>query len=113
MLLGFAKNTIVQAGVWKDSGTVNINMGLKYVTIGCNCVNALKNLNTNGVRSNTIATFPITTEQLLNETVTFYKDVNFEVPITNGTHDAFTFYVGTKVGDDDVKLNILIECYIK
>ena len=113
MLLRFARNTVIQAGVWKDSGTVNINMGLKYITIGCDCVNTLKNFNTNGERSDIIfSTFPITTEQSLNETVSFYKDVNFEVPITNGTHNSFTFYVGTNVGDD-VKLNILIECYIK
>ena len=98
--------------MWKDSGIVNINTGLKYITIGCDCVNTLKNFNTNGERSNTIATFPITTEQSLNETVSFYKDVNFEVLITNGTRNAFTFYVETNVGDD-VKLNILIECYIK
>ena len=87
-------------------------MGLKFVTIGCDCVNTIENFNINGKRSNIIATFPITTEQSLNETVTFCKDVNFEAPLTNGTHNSFNFHVGTNVGDD-VKLNILIECYIK
>ena len=111
-ILGFAKNTIVQRDVWKDSGTVNINMGLEFITIGSYSVKTLRNFDTNGERSNIIATFLITTEQSLNETVTFYKDVNFEAPITNGTHNSFNFHVGTNVGND-VKLNILIECYMK
>ena len=91
---------------------MNINMGLKFVTIGCDCVNTIENCNINGKRSNIIATFPITTEQSRNETVTFSNDVNFEAPLTNGTHNSFNFHVGTNVGDD-VKLIILIECYIK
>ena len=125
MLVGFEKDTTIPQDTWKDSGTVNINMGLKYITIGCDCVNTLKNFDTNGERSKTIATFPITAEQSLNGSVTFYKDVNFEAPLTNGTHTYFNFHVGTNVISDndakvtgggdahDVELDILIECYIK
>ena len=48
VLLGLAKNTVAQRDVWKDSRTVNINMGLKFITIGCGCINTLKNFDING-----------------------------------------------------------------
>ena len=35
VLLEFAKNTTIPGGVYKDSGHVNINLWLQYVTIGC------------------------------------------------------------------------------
>ena len=87
-------------------------MGLKYITIGCECVNTSKNFDKNGERSKTIATFPITTEQPLNEYISFYNDVNFEAPVSNGTHNILTFNVGSNV-KENVELDILIECYIK
>ena len=111
-LFGFEDNTVIQRHAWKDSGAVNINMGLEYATIGSDCVNTLKNFDVDGERSNIIATFPITTEQSLNETLTFYKDVNLEAPLTNGTHNSSNFHVRTNIGNN-VELEILIECYIK
>ena len=113
LLLGFEKDTVIQRGNWTDSNTVNINMGLKYITIGCSCVDSLKNFDTNGERSKTIATFPITTEQPLNEYISFYKDVNFEAPVSNGTYNLLTFDVGSNVKNEEIDLNILVECQIK
>ena len=39
LLIGFAKDTVIAAGVYKDSGRVNINQYLQYITIGCDAVN--------------------------------------------------------------------------
>ena len=124
ILLGFEKDTTKSKDLWKDSpNEININMGLKYITIGCDCVNTLKNFNTKGERTKNIATLPITTQQRLNNTVTYYKDVNFEAPITNGKHNFFNFHVDTNViidndeaandANHDVEMKVLIECYIK
>ena len=68
LLIGFAKDTVIAAGVYKDSGRVNINQYLQYITIGCDAVNTSKNFNRYGQRSNVIATLPIETHQSLNGT---------------------------------------------
>ena len=44
-LLGFPANTVVQANAWtKSPSNVNVNLGLRYVTVECNCVDTDKNL---------------------------------------------------------------------
>ena len=48
LLLGFEKDTVIQRKVYKDSSEVNVNMGLRFVSIGCDIVNPLKNFDTNG-----------------------------------------------------------------
>ena len=112
LLLGFVRNTVIQRAVCKDSGEVNVNMGLRFVSIGCDIVNPLKNFDTNGERSKNIATFPITTEEPLFNYVSFYKDVNFEAPAVNGIHNVLKFYVDTNILEN-VEMNLLIECYIR
>ena len=112
LLLGFKKDTVIQRTVYKDSGEVNVNMGLTFVSIGCDIVNPSKNFDTNGERSKIIATFPITTEEPLFNYVSFYKDVNFEAPVINRTHNFLKFFVDTNI-EETVEMNILIECYKK
>ena len=112
LLVGFKKDTVIQRKVYKDSNEVNVNMGLRFVSIGCDIVNPSKNFDTNGERSKTIATFPITTEEPLFNYISFYKDVNFEAPVINGTHNFLKFFVDTNI-EETVEMNILIECYIK
>ena len=68
LLIGFEKDTVIARGTKKDSGEVNVNSGLRFVTIGCDIVNDVKNFNVKGCRSKTIATFPITTEEPLFNT---------------------------------------------
>ena len=87
LLLGFEKDTVIQRRVYKDSSEVNVNMGLRFVSIGCDIVNPSKNLS-------------------------FYKDVNFEAPVINGTHNFLKFFVDTNI-EETVEMNILIECYFK
>ena len=111
-MLGFTENTTIMPELWVISGTVNIHKWLEYITIGCHAVNTQKNFDRFGQRSNIFATLPITTEQPLNNMVTFYKDVNFEAPLNNGTFNVFTFHVNTSI-PRFVKLYILMQCYVK
>ena len=112
LLLGFKKNTVITRGTKTDSGEVNVNSGLRFVTIGCDIVNLPKNFDTSGKRSKTIATFPITTEEPIFNYVSFYKNVNFEAPVINGIHNMLSFSVNTNI-KEEVEMNILIECYFK
>ena len=112
LLLGFEKDAVITRGITKDSGEVNVNSGLRFVTIGCDIVNDVKNFCVDGCRSKTIATFPITTEEPLFNYVSYYRDVNFEAPVINGIHNVLKFFVNTNV-EEEVEMNILIECYVR
>ena len=100
-LLGFPANAVVRANAWKKSPpNVDVNLGLRYVTVDRNCVDTDKNFDSAGKRSKVIATVPVTSEQSLNSTVTFYEDIYSEVSVVNGDHENFEFNVDTNIGKD-------------
>ena len=86
---------------WKTSpSNVDVNLGLRYVTVECNCADTDKNFNSAGKGSKVIATVPVTSEQSLNSTVTYYEDIYSEVSVANGDHGNFEFNVDTNIGKD-------------
>ena len=98
ILLGFPDHQVVKKGVKITSpSAVDVNLGLRYVTVECNHVDSEKNYDRDGKRSKIVAMFPVTTEQSLNNSVTHYGDLQFEAPIVNGDHNLFEFTVGTNV----------------
>ena len=97
-MLGFPKN-IIQANAWTTSSSnVDVNLGLRYVTVECNTVDTDKNFDRYGKRSKVIITLPVTTQQSLNSSVTHYRDFTSEVAVVNGDHNVFEFTVGTNLG---------------
>ena len=103
-LIGFEKGRVITRGTKTDSKEVNVNSGLRFVTVGCDIVNDVKNFCIDGCRSKVIVTFPITTEQPLFNYVSYYKDVNFEAPVINGIHNVLKFFVDTNI-DEEVEMN--------
>ena len=91
---------------------VDINRGLRYITIGCNCVNTDRNFDTNGNPSRVFARIPVTTEQSLNESVTSYDNIHTSVSVLNGDHSMFEFDVTTNIGYG-VGLTVMFELYIE
>ena len=80
-LLGFPVNTIIPVNTWTTSpSNVDVNLGLRYVTLGCNCVDTDKNFDSNGKRSKVFATISVTSEQSLNISVTFYNNIHTVEP---------------------------------
>ena len=111
-LLGFPANKVIQANTWTNSpSNVDVNLGLRYVTVGCNCVKTDRNFDSNG-RSKTIATIPVTSEQSLNSSVTFYDNIHSEVSVLNGDHNMFELDVNTNIGNK-VGLTIMFELYVE
>ena len=111
--LGFPVNTITQANTWTNSpSNVDVNLGLRYVTVGCNCVDTDRNFDSNGKRSKVIATIPVTSEQSLNESVTFYNNIHSSVSILNGDHNVFEFDVNMNIGNK-VDLSVMFELYLE
>ena len=112
-LLGFPVNKVIQANTWTNSpSNVDVNLGLRYVTVGCDCVDTDRNFDSNGRRSKIIATIPVTSEQSSNSSVTFYDNIHSEVSVLNGDHNIFEFDVNTNIGNK-VGLNIMFEVYVE
>ena len=112
-LLGFPVNTVIQANTWTTSpSNVDVKLGLQYVTVSCGCVDINRNFDTSGRKSKVIATIPVTTEQSLNETVTFYDNIRSEVSVLNGDHNMLEFDISTNVGNT-VGLSIMFDVYIE
>ena len=111
--LGFPVNTIIQANTWTNSpSNVDVNLGLRYVTVGRNCVDTIRNFDSNGERSEVIASIPVTSEQSLNESVTFYNNIHSSFSTLNGDHNVFEFDVSTNIGNK-VGLSVMFELYLE
>ena len=91
---------------------IDINRGLRYITIGCNCVNANRNFNTNGNASRVFARIPVTNEQCLSGSVMLYDNIHTSVSVLNGDHSTFQFDVNTNISYD-VGLTVMFELYIE
>ena len=112
-LLGFPVNKVIQPNTWTNSPShVDVNLGLKYVTVACNCVDTDRNFDSNGRRSKVIATVPVTSKQSLNSSVTYYDNIRSEVSMLNGDHNMFEFDVNTNIGNK-VGLTIMFEVYVE
>ena len=112
-LLGFPKDELIQANTWTNSpSNVDVNLGLRYVTVECSSVDTDRNFDRHGKRSKVIATLPVTFEQSLNSSVTFYDNVTSEVAVLNGDHNLFEFDVNTNV-DKKVDLRVMLGLYLE
>ena len=112
-LLRFPENAVIPENTrTKSPSVVDINRGLRYITIGCNCVDTDRNFDTNGDHSRVFARIPVTTEQSLNESMTFYDNIHTSVSVLNGDHSTFEFDVNTNIGYDD-ELTVMFELYIE
>ena len=113
-LLGFPVSKIIQPNTWTPSNA-DINLGLRYVTVGCNCVDTDRNFNLTGRRSKVIATVPVTLEQSLNSSATFYDNIRSEVLVLNGDHNMFEFEFNIYLGNigNKVGLTIMFEVYVE
>ena len=112
-LLGFPVNKAIQLNTWTNSpSNVDVNLGLRYVTVECNCVDTNRNFDSNGTRSKVIATVPVTSEQSLNSSITFYDTIRSKVSVLNRDHNMFEFDVDTNIGNK-VGLTIMFEVYVE
>ena len=106
-------NKVIQPNTWTNSlSNVDVNLGLRYVTVECNCFDTDRNFNSNGNRSKVIATVPVTSEQSLSSSITFYDTIKSEVSALNGDHNMFEFDVNTNIGNK-VGLTIMFEVYVE
>ncbi len=87
-LLGLRENTHMETNnILTSPNKVDINRGLRYITISCDLVNSDTNIDSVGRRSTVISSLPITTTQSLKGTVSHYTDIESRVPIDKGSYD--------------------------
>ena len=65
-LIGFQRNTTIQRASTKDSGTVSVNQGIRFISISCDIVDNSRNFDNVGNRSFVIARLPVDTSSRLN-----------------------------------------------
>ena len=74
VLLGFTENHEVTAGTSAASPKpVDVNHGLKYLTVTCDLIDSSKNINLEGEESNILAFLPITPGTRLNSNCYVYE----------------------------------------
>ena len=101
-LLGFPENEAIQANTWTNSPS----------NVECTSVDSDRNFDRHEKRNKVIATLPVTSEQSLNSSVTFYDSVTSEVAVLNGDYTLFEFDVDTNV-DKKVDLRVMLELYLE
>ena len=110
-LLGFPLSCAVSAKVWKTSPkAVDINLGLRYVTLSCDSVSSAKNFSRQGRRSQTLFTFPVLPNQNLSSAVSYFGNIGSTTP--NGLFSSFKFTIDSNTGDD-IGVDIYFEIRIK
>ena len=114
LLLGFSSSYVVLPKAWKTSpNVVDVNLGLRYVTLNCESVNSAKNFNRQGRRSHTLFTFPVLPNQNLGSAVTYFSNIGSVTPMNNGLFSSLTFTIGSNIGDDNINVIIYFEIKIK
>ena len=110
----YTTGTTIQANTWTNSvSTVDINLGLRYITVSCACVDSDRNFDTTGKRSKIMATIPVTSEQNLNSSLTFYDNIHSVVSVLNGDHNMFELDVNTNILGNKVDLSVMFELYFE
>ncbi len=113
LLLGFPLSCVVSAKAWKTSPkAVDINLGLRYVTLSCDSVNSAKNFDRQGRRSQTLFTFPVLPNQNLSSAVLYFGNIGSTTPMNNGLFSSFKFTIDSNTGDD-IGVDIYFEIRIK
>ncbi len=110
-LLGFNSNTSIPTGQTPEApNQVDVNLGLRYLTIGCDLADSFRNVNTDGHVDTNITYLPIPPGTRLNSTVSVYE--NHPVVLTKeDIVTEMTFMLGSNISEEvkaDVLLNLVV-----
>ncbi len=111
VLLGFNADTTIVKGIAKSPKAVDVNLGLRYLTIACDLANSFRNVDTNGSVNTNIAYLPIPPGTRLNSTVSIFNENHPIVPVKEDIVTEMTFTVNSNISIDvdvDVLLNLVV-----
>jgi hypothetical protein len=111
-LLGFNADTTVASGQTPESPhPVDVNLGLRYLTIACDLVDSFRNVDINGGVDTNIAYLPIPPGTRLNSTVSVYNENHPVVLTKEDIVSEMTFSVDSNITNNvevDVLLNLVV-----
>ncbi len=110
-LLGFNADTTIPTGQTPEApNQVDVNLGLRYLTIGCDLADSFRNVNTDGHVDTNITYLPIPPGTRLNSTVSVYE--NHPIVLTKeDIVTEMTFMLGSNISEEvkaDVLLNLVV-----
>ena len=112
-LLGFPENHEVAAGTSVASPKpVDVNHGLKYLTVTCNLIDPSKNIDLEGKQSNILAFLPITPGTRLNSNCYVYERDDAWRAAKNAIVAEMEFTVTSNISekvDADILLDLALE----
>ena len=113
VLLGFPENHEVAAGTSAASPkSVDVNHGLKYLTVTCDLIDPSKNIDLEGKQSNILAFLPITPGTRLNSNCYVYGRENAWRAAKNAIVSEMVFTVNSNISekvDVDILLDLALE----
>ena len=109
-LLGFPEDHKLLAGKTTASpNPVDVNHGLRWLTVTCDLIDSSKNTDLNGNQSTVLAYLPITPGTRLNSNCYVYeRDAYAWRPAKNDVVSEMTFSVNSNIPDVKVDVNILM-----
>ena len=103
-LLGFGPTKTVAKNMFVDSNTVNINLGVRSVSITCSLVNSTRNFDRYQKGSEVVATIPIPTNLPLNGSIEHFSVQTRRAPTQRGDFSFLTFDVDDSTGRELIEL---------
>ena len=97
---------------YKSPKAVDVNSGLRYLTVTCDLVNSFRNVDINGSVNTNIAYLPIPPGTRLNSTVSVYNENHPLVPVKEDIVTEMTFTINSNISilvDVDVLLNLVVD----
>ncbi len=114
-LLGFPADKSIEdhatTATYKSPKAVDVNSGLRYLTITCDLANAFRNVDTNRSINTNIAYLPIPPGTRLNSTVSVFNENHPIVPVKEDIVTEMTFTINSNISipvDVDVLLNLVV-----
>ena len=112
-LLGFPEDHKLSAGASASPNPVDVNHGLRWLTVTCDLIDSTKNTDLNGDQSDVLAFLPITPGTRLNSNCYSYeRDAYAWRPAKNAVVSEMKFTVKSNISekvDVDILMNIALE----
>ena len=113
VLLGFHENHELAASASEQSpDPVDVNHGLKYLTVTCDLIDRSKNIDLEGEESDILAFLPITPGTRLNSSCYVYEGENAWRAAKNAVVSEMVFRVNSNISENvdvDILLDIALE----
>ena len=112
-LIGFPANeNIPHDTILRSPNAVDVNRGLKYLTVTCDLANPERNVDTNGNTSTNIAYLPIPPGTRLNSSVSSFNENHPVVSLKEDIVTEMTFTVTPNISNVSVDVDVLLNLVV-